>query len=1403
MAYYRAGTVSVPAGSTAVTGVGTAFSANVKPGDLFIANGLVATVATVNSNTSLTLVMGWAGSAISASANYVVIHTGSEWSSAVTASEAITALIASVEGDIADLQTGQNAGTLVFSTRADLYAALGYDANSKAEVHADGTSAYNGVYKKNGVSGAGSWTKVSDLAITLKASTADLATETTARQAGDATVTALVSAETSARTTALGLKADATALTTETTARTTGDATNATAISAEVTARTAAIALKSDITALTAETTARTSGDTTNATAIATEATTRAAAVTALQAMDVELFQMARSHGIARPGDAPLLFTESLAGGDPTLLDPLDTDLVVNDTDGAVVRLTGETVIAERQMRAMEVGRRYRGRAVLRRRVNNPDPATDDVRVAVAWYGQGKGALSAPNHETTVYTYPALLVSGGRQEVTFLVARQAGDDVDVVAPTSARYARLFIQTAGTTHELDVEVLDWDDITDLDEWALDLGPLDTRVDALEMTVGALGDTVGAKQPLDATLTAFAGVTVAANQVVYATGPDTFAVTAFTVLGRTLAGLADAASGRTALGVVPGTDVQPFDVDLTAIAALTSVADRIAYATGSGTWALATLTSTARSLLDDTSTTAMRTTLGLTLGTNVQAYDATLAALAALTVAADQVIYSTGADTFAVTGLTAFGRSLIDDASAAAGLTTLGVSTFVQTILDDGDAAAVRTTLGLAALALKATIATADVDADAVTNAKLANVPTATVKGRVTAATGDPEDLSVSQLKTLLALAIADITGLQAALDAKLAANAVSAYGLTLVDDADATTARGTLGLGSLATLSAVANDHVTNARLADVATATIKGRATAGTGDPEDLTLSQVRTLLALAISDVSGLTAALAAKLEAVPNDHVTNARLADMATARIKGRTTAGSGDPEDLTAADVKALLALAIADVTGLQAALDAKLAASAASAYGLTLLDDANASAARTTLGLGSLSTASSLAFTALSDVPSAYTGQGGKVLAVKADVSGVEFIDAPSGGGGGVTDPELLAIAGLTSAANKVPYFTGSGTAALADISAFGRTLAALADAAAGRTALELDDTYIRLDQQPARRGWMLNRDMRHWQRGTSLSAGTGTRYLADMWASQQTAGTTIAVSREAHTVGQTDVPTDSPFFARYIIVSASAAGSYARIRQPILGVRKHAGRTVTFTIYAKANATKSIALELFQNFGTGGSPSAAVTGIGVTKVTIGTTWAAYTFTVAVPSITGKTLGTDGNDTLEICIWLEAGSDYNARTGSLGNQSGTFDIGLVYDDPGSKSLPFAPYDDLADLQAFCAKTYGVAVNPGTVTDSGHLPAVATVAGTGSTARISAGVSWRFPRPMAAIPTVTLYSSNDGASGNCYNGANVAAETLNTSTTGTILRPTSAHSVVAGTRFWYQAMAEVNL
>lgn len=59
------------------------------------------------------------------------------------------------------------------------------------------------------------------------------------------------------------------------------------------------------------------------------------------------------------------------------------------------------------------------------------------------------------------------------------------------------------------------------------------------------------------------------------------------------------------------------------------------------------------------------------------TDAQGLDATLTALAGLTTAANQLIYSTGVDTFAMASFTTFGQSLVDDADAATARTTLGL------------------------------------------------------------------------------------------------------------------------------------------------------------------------------------------------------------------------------------------------------------------------------------------------------------------------------------------------------------------------------------------------------------------------------------------------------------------------------------------------------------------------------------------------------------------------------------------------------------------------------------------------------------------------------------------------------------------------------------------------------
>jgi len=265
------------------------------------------------------------------------------------------------------------------------------------------------------------------------------------------------------------------------------------------------------------------------------------------------------------------------------------------------------------------------------------------------------------------------------------------------------------------------------------------PTGIELNYVDGVTSAIQTQLDAKQPLDADLTAIAGLTSAANKLPYFTGSGTAAVADFTAFGRTLIDDADAATARTTLGLVIGTDVQAYDVELNALAGLTSAANKLPYYTGSGTAALADFTAFGRTLVDDADAATARTTLGLVIGTDVQAYDAELASIAGLTSAANKLPYFTGSGTAALADLSVFARTILDDADAATVRATLGLvigtdvqaydaetsalaglvsaadklpfftgagtasttdfTAFARTLVDDADAATARTTLGL--------------------------------------------------------------------------------------------------------------------------------------------------------------------------------------------------------------------------------------------------------------------------------------------------------------------------------------------------------------------------------------------------------------------------------------------------------------------------------------------------------------------------------------------------------------------------------------------------------------------------------------------------------------------------------------------------------------------------------
>jgi hypothetical protein len=221
---------------------------------------------------------------------------------------------------------------------------------------------------------------------------------------------------------------------------------------------------------------------------------------------------------------------------------------------------------------------------------------------------------------------------------------------------------------------------------------------------------------------------------------------------------------------------------------------------------------------------------------------------------------------------------------------------------------------------------------------------------------------------------------------------------------------------------------------------------------------------------------------------------------------------------------------------------------------------------------------------------------------------------------------------------------------------------------------------------------------IINGDFRINQRAFTSNTTAGS-YNFDRWF-QDNDGGTVTCTPQTFTLGAAPVAGyEGTTFLRQVTASQTLTSHYAQIRYKIESVRTLAGETATLSFWAKAaSGTPKIAPLIQQNFGTGGSPSATVNTVG-SSVTLSTSWARYSVTISVPSISGKTLGTANNDFLGVTFWTSAGSDYNSLTNSLGLQNNTFDIWGVQLEAGAVATPFTTATGtLAGELAACQRYY---------------------------------------------------------------------------------------------------------
>jgi hypothetical protein len=276
---------------------------------------------------------------------------------------------------------------------------------------------------------------------------------------------------------------------------------------------------------------------------------------------------------------------------------------------------------------------------------------------------------------------------------------------------------------------------------------------------------------------------------------------------------------------------------------------------------------------------------------------------------------------------------------------------------------------------------------------------------------------------------------------------------------------------------------------------------------------------------------------------------------------------------------------------------------------------------------------------------------------------------------------------------LTAKGDLYTYSTANARLA---VGSNGDTL--VADSAAS-TGLRWQGNYS------AGKNKIINGDFGIWQRGTSFSINGNTdTYTADRfycWHNGSSGTGTNTVSRQAFSIGQTDVPNNPLYFHRWTVTTLGTSQGVIDIRQKIEDVTTFSNQTMTFSFYAKSSSaisSGSLVAYASQLFGTGGSATVD-TQITLSSSAVSTSWTRYTGTVAIPSVSGKTSGAGNN--LQVFLRL------NVTTGT------TFDVANWQVEAGSVATAFQTATGTLQGELAACQRYYFRSTPGSTYGSNTL------------------------------------------------------------------------------------------
>lgn len=303
---------------------------------------------------------------------------------------------------------------------------------------------------------------------------------------------------------------------------------------------------------------------------------------------------------------------------------------------------------------------------------------------------------------------------------------------------------------------------------------------------------------------------------------------------------------------------------------------------------------------------------------------------------------------------------------------------------------------------------------------------------------------------------------------------------------------------------------------------------------------------------------------------------------------------------------------------------------------------------------------------------------------------------------------------------------------------------------------------------------------LVNGDFKVWTYGTTnVSISSIDTYTADRWITN--AGTTGSetVSQVAMTVGQTAVPGEPEYSLQIQQTAQATVAGY--LEQKILDVRTLAGLAgiasspgaqlaVTLSWYQAVSAGGPVVVtpQLVQNFGSGGS--GAVTTVGAATTTSGTTFQRYSVTFTVPSVTGKTMGTDNTSFVAVQFLLPITQTFTVQFADIQLEAG-------FTPTAYRRRTFD--QELLDVEYFHTRLNGGAETPAscllqcttTTTCTGVLP---------------------YPRVMRVAPTITN-STASNFNVTQANGTNQALTAISFTSIGTLTTKVTgvvAANLVAG-------------